>query len=182
MSTTQARTFGEYREMPYEKLYDTVNLTFLNDTDMKVKTFWESWIGNIQDPVTRQFKYYNEYTSTVDIFVYDVNNNTKYQVTLYEAYPKTVSASELNQGSREVLKTTVTMQYRYYRSSEVSGNVGTLASQIAVDGNSDFFTSSFDGFQTQFNNAIGLDRIESFSAVDQLLGKGRLSAQLDNLW
>lgn len=179
MSTTQARTFGEYREMPYEKLYDTVNLTFLNDTEMRVKTFWESWIGNIQDPVTREFKYYNDYTSNIDIYVYDVNNNTTYQVTLYEAYPKTLASSELNQGSREVMKTTVTLQYRYYRSSAVSGGVGTLASQLAVDGNRDFFTSSFGEFQSEFNALAG-EPIQALNAVEQLRGVGRVASRLKN--
>jgi hypothetical protein len=182
MSTTQARTFGEYREMPYEKLFDPVSLTFLNDSGLAIKSFWETWCGNIQDPVTREFRYYNEYTANIDIYVYDVANNAKYQVTLYEAYPKTIASADLNQGSREVLKTTVTIQYRYFRSTLIEGT--DLAAQLTESGNQEFFTSSFSDFQNQFTEAKTLfeNPIQTINARDMLAGKGRALSRLGNLF
>ena len=70
-STTPARTFGEYREMPYERLFEAVQLEFYVDRPMKVKTYWDNWVGQVIDPVTRKFNYYKNYTKDVTIFVLD---------------------------------------------------------------------------------------------------------------
>jgi len=48
ISTQQARTYGEFREMPYERTFDNVNMTFLVDTTMDTKRLFDSWINSIQ--------------------------------------------------------------------------------------------------------------------------------------
>jgi len=53
MSTAQLRTYGELREVPYEKLFGDINLTFYVDTNMNVKNYFDRWMGLIQDPFTR---------------------------------------------------------------------------------------------------------------------------------
>ena len=40
-STVQNRIFGEFRELPYEKIYDQISLTFYVDTEMKVKQLFD---------------------------------------------------------------------------------------------------------------------------------------------
>ena len=44
-STIQNRTYGEFREVPYEKLYDNVNMTFYVDNDLKVKDLFEGYFA-----------------------------------------------------------------------------------------------------------------------------------------
>ena len=87
-STTPARTFGEYREMPYERLFEAVNLEFYVDRPMKVKTYWDNWIAQGIDPVTRKFNYYKNYTKDVTIFVLDKQDKSMYGCTLYAGRPK----------------------------------------------------------------------------------------------
>lgn len=198
ISTTQARTFGEYREMPYERLYDPVTLTFLNDAGMNIKNFWEQWTNSIQNPYTRNMEYYNDYTGQIDIFVYDTINAARYCVTLYEAYPKTLSQSDLNQSGREIIKTTVTIQYRYWRSSAIAapsaedlqrggtyGANATLASELTRTGDRDFFDENFQGFQGSFGSTVRNlfeNPIVSLGAADILKGKGRILNRLRNLF
>jgi hypothetical protein len=70
-STTQNRTYGEFRETPYEKLYEHINMSFYVDKDMQVKQLFDEWQNNIYDPKTRNFNYYDKYVTDISIEVQD---------------------------------------------------------------------------------------------------------------
>lgn len=118
LSTTQNRTFGEFREVPYEKLYGDVNMSFYVDTALYVKSYFDNWMASIQDPVTRTFAYYNDYTTNIDIQVEDINDEVRYTVKMFECYPKTISAIQMDYSNKDVMKLSVTMQYKYWVQSE----------------------------------------------------------------
>jgi hypothetical protein len=150
--TNQNRTFGEYREVPYEKIFDVINMSFYVDNDMKVKDIFDSWMGAIQDPVTRTFRYYDQYTSDMTIEVQDLNNKTRYAVKLFECYPKNIGAIQLDYASKEVMKLTVVMQYKNWTATPVS----VLPDDQKINGGLiDRFTKDFSGFQQSLNNTIG---------------------------
>ena len=117
-STVQNRTFGEFREVPYEKLYDSVTMNFYVDTDMNVKRMFDVWTNSISNPFTKTFNYYNNYITNMHIQVQDLNEGTKYVLTLYEAYPKTVNSIQLDYASKDVMKLAVTMQYKYWTADQ----------------------------------------------------------------
>ena len=144
-STIQSRTFGEFRDVPYEKLYDAVNLSFYIDKDLMVKSFFDSWISGIQDKYTRTFNYYNEYITDVTIEVLDMVDKSVYIIDLHEAYPKTVGSVQLDQASKDIMKLNVTMQYKYFR-----------AFKTTSDGIRDSFNAepSFPNFNSQGFDAI----------------------------
>jgi len=151
-STVQNRTYGEFREVPYEKLYDAVNMTFYVDNDLKVKELFDRWIDTIQNPITRNFNYYNNYVTNMVIEVQDINDNTRYEMTLYECYPKNLGSISLDQASKEVMKLPVTMQYKYWTATPVSqlkdGQKipSTWYEQLA---------KNFTGFQETLNKTLG---------------------------
>ena len=72
IATTPSRIFGENREMPYERLFDTITLDFYVDADMKVKKLFDDWIRQIIDPNTRAIQYYKRYTRELTIEVLDI--------------------------------------------------------------------------------------------------------------
>lgn len=151
-STVQNRTYGEFREVPYEKLYDTCNLEFYVDTELQVKKLFDDWINAIQDPTSRNFSYYNDYVSNMLIEVQDLNDKTRYQMVLRECYPKSISSIQLDQGSRDVMKIQVQMMYKYYTSTPVDGLAGgeTISTSMI-----DKFMDNFSGFQEKFNKGLG---------------------------
>lgn len=165
-ASTQARTFGEFREMPYEKLFDVVTLSFYVDNELKVRRFWENWINKIQDPYSRHINYYDNYVGTIIVYVYDVNNNSRYAITLEQAYPKTVASIQLDNTSRDLMKISVTIQYKYFRTSffaepsetqrlssgaftSAAGRISSIITAAQAIPN-DYF-GSFDQFQSSFN-------------------------------
>lgn len=129
ISTQQSRIYGELREMPYERLYDNVNLTFYIGNDMGSKALFDSWINSIQDPVTRSFNYYNDYITDMTIFVQDKDDAEQYSVKLFECYPKSVGAIQLDYAGKDVMKLQVSINYKYW----VAGTAETTASPEAED-------------------------------------------------
>ena len=115
LATTPQRIYGEVREMPYEKIYDTVNLSFYVDSDMNLKLMFDNWIHSTIDPRTRQSNYYHNYVRDVRISVLPVDSDTPvYTVTLREAYPKAVGTVQMDAAARDVMKLPVTLNYKFH--------------------------------------------------------------------
>lgn len=151
-STIQNRSYGEVREVPYEKLFDTAQLTFHVDKEMQVKSLFDAWIGSIQNPVTRTFNYYNDYVTTMNIEVQDLVEKTRYEMTLYECYPKTISAISLDNSAKDTMKLTVTFQYKYWTSSTIQ----QLANDQKISKNFiDKFLENFTGSNERLNKGLG---------------------------
>lgn len=129
INTAPIKTFGEIREMPYEKTFDNINMTFYVDKEMRVKYLFDQWISNIQNPQRRTFQYYNNYTTDINIYVQDTAQNSRYRVKLFECYPKSISAVEMSYNNKDVMRCQVSMNYKYWNSNLVtSGNVSGLPS------------------------------------------------------
>ena len=151
-STVQNRTFGEFRETPYEKLFDNLSMSFYVDNDMKVKSLFDDWVSIIQNPRTRTFSYYNDYISKMTIEVQDLQNKTRYEMTLWECYPKNIGSIQLDYANKDFMKMQVTMQYKYWTATPIS----PLADGQKIPTNFiDKFTQNFTGFQQQLNGVIG---------------------------
>lgn len=124
LSTVDVSPYGEIREQPTQRIYDPVSLSFYVDADLKIKRFFDLWINYIINPITRNHAYYNDYTTTVEIYVFDTEHNEKYKVTLFECYPKSVSEIQMSYGAEGIMKLNVAMQYRYYRVWDYTKNSG----------------------------------------------------------
>jgi hypothetical protein len=129
-NTADLRTYGEIMKAPYERLYEDINMSFYVDTPMIVKTIFDNWMNSIQNFGTRNFKYYDEYTSTITIEVQDLKNQSRYAIQLREAYPKSIGAIQLDQSNKDIMKLSVNFVYKYY----VVGKQITVPNTDEVDG------------------------------------------------
>ena len=124
VSTSQTRTYGEVREMPYENLYGNINMSFYVDSDYIVKDFFDKWILSISDPITRHFNYYNDYISpNIDVIMMNNNQSAVYGVKLFECYLKQLQAVSVDYASKDIVKVSVSMNYKYWRSTLISDQV-----------------------------------------------------------
>ena len=117
IATTPVRVFGEAREMPYEKTYEPITTTFYVDSTMKVKTAFDNWTSLIINPQTRTLGYYKDYIRDITIHVNTVDDMKAMTIVVSEAYPKTVSAIQLDSNAKEIMKLSVTWQYKYWTST-----------------------------------------------------------------
>ena len=142
VNTNPTRTFGEVREMPNEFNYEPISATFYVDADMYVKKMFDNWILGIQYAETRAFRYYDDYISDMRIFVHDTKDNERYVVNMYEVYPKTIGSIQLDYANTQVMKVTITFQYKYWRSEKNSMAVITKN----INKNGGFGLSTISGF------------------------------------
>lgn len=160
VNTTPVRSFGEVREIPYETNYEPITLSFYVDTGFQVKKMFDVWSLGIQDWTTRKFKYYKDYTTILEMRVQDMADETRYSVKLFEAYPKTVSAVQMDYANKDVMKVQVTMMFKYWRSYTKDSMLGEtyLPSELAYPQSgsvpSDYF-NNFNQFQQQYNEQYG---------------------------
>lgn len=122
-ATNQVRTFGEFTELPYEKLYDNVQLTLYLDANLQVKKFFDNWMDSIQLYSTKEFAFYDEYTTTITIDVFNLDHDSKgepvkvYSVKLMEAYPKQMGAIALDYDNPNVMLLDINIQYKNWISA-----------------------------------------------------------------
>ena len=185
IETTQAKTFGEYREMPYNRMFDNINMGFYVDNNMQVKLLFDAWMNAIQDPTTRAMSYYADYTTDISIQVFDVNENQRYEVTLYQCYPKIINPIQMDYANKDVMKMSVSMNYKYWQSTAMSGSINTvpnkenarvgILSGIFGDGKKvpDTYFTNFKTFQSSFNS-FEQGRASLFTSESASVGRGTL--------
>lgn len=168
LNTAPIRSFGEVREIPYELNYEPITLSFYVDAEMNVKKLFDLWLSATQIGESRKFAYYDSYTTTLSILVQDMEENTRYVVDLYEAYPKTVSAVQVDFANKDIMKLSVTMMYKYWRSSQVAYNVRQTEAKpeffdYTTTSSLDHYRENFYDFQQQYNEDYGFP--EGFNNV-----------------
>lgn len=118
------KTFGEDREVVYDRNFEDIPLTFLVDKNMYVKAFFDKWSELIIDPGSRLTGFYEDYTTTITVFVQDIDDKDVYTSAIFEAYPKTIAAVQLDNNSKDVMKLTVTFAYKYHLNGQRSTSGG----------------------------------------------------------
>ena len=121
MSAPDDNIYGPAREIPQNLVqFETVTGTFFCNVDMSEKIFFEEWQKQAFDETSWDVGYYNDYVSLVDIYLLDRLDNRRFGLRLWEAFPKTITGTELNQGSNnEIIKTSVSFSFRYFRFNSI---------------------------------------------------------------
>lgn len=111
------KIFGPSYQRPYTAEFggEGLQMTFHVDRDMRVKRFFDNWMGLIIDPEDFTTAYQSEYISTIDIHQLDEANNIKYAVQLLEAFPRNMNLMDLNNASsNQTHRLNILFSYRYW--------------------------------------------------------------------
>tara|TARA_Y100000310_G_C20626982_1_gene786476 strand:+ start:1127 stop:1690 length:564 start_codon:yes stop_codon:yes gene_type:complete len=119
--STTYRSGGRFGlEVPYETTSEPVSITMLNTNNHAPRKFWNSWFEHIQSMDSRNMQYYKKFIGTVKISCFDekageVNPSlAKYQVTLHDAWPKTISAIELGWENSDLADFDIDIAYSWW--------------------------------------------------------------------
>lgn len=112
----QQRIYGPNYQRPYNVDYggEGMTMTFNLDRDMKIKAFFDAWMGQIIDPI-QYFAYHQKHyiSNRIIIEQLDEQDRVKYGISIEDAFPRSMSLLELNQSSQnQVHKLNVTFAYR----------------------------------------------------------------------
>lgn len=124
LSTSPVRITGEQYEVPYDRNFSPASMMFFVDRKMQVKMFFDVWINQIQRTDTRTIGYFDDIVApTINIHVLDKSElQTLYTVTLYNAYPKTLGAMNLDHDSSGLQLFDVSFEYQYYDTEGALGD------------------------------------------------------------
>ncbi len=131
-------TFGESREVVYNRVFEPATFTFMVDIGQTAPRFFRDWMDRIIDPRTKLVSYYDTYAANSKVVIKHLNAEKQpvYSLTLFEAFPKAVQSYTLSNSSKDVLRFNVTMNYKYWERTSLSVPPVTqnLGSQRSVNG------------------------------------------------
>jgi hypothetical protein len=128
------------QKFPYQSSYNDVNLTFIVSDDMSEKLFFDAWLEYINPSYKYDFRYRDDYCSTIQINQYDVKNAKSYSINLVDAYPISVNQLDLDWSSDGHHKLVVVFAYSYWQNNSIQGS-GTSLLQTAISE----IVAGFDG-------------------------------------
>jgi hypothetical protein len=90
-----------------------IPLTFILDQSMGLKAFFDAWLFKVVNPYSAEVSYRDQYTSTVRIKQLNELEQSVYEITLYEAFPRSISLLDLSASSQNSFhKLTVNFTFR----------------------------------------------------------------------
>lgn len=119
--TRTQNLFGPIYVRPTSINYgDTLSMNFLVDKDMLVKNLFDTWIHNVVNMSSFTVNYKDAYARDILISQLDESERATYSVTLVDAFPISMGALSLNQGSNDTFHILpVTFSYRYWSSDVI---------------------------------------------------------------
>ena len=115
---TDSNIYGPTREIVKGVTYaEDVSLSFVSSGGLEERVFFEEWQKLAFNEETWNVNYYNDYIGSVEIYLLDRQDTKKFGIKLWEAYPKSITATDLSQGSNnEIVKISVNFTFRYWTS------------------------------------------------------------------
>ncbi len=116
VASTEVRTTGEVINAPYDRNFAPATFTFYVDRRMLVRYYFDEWLNSIQNPSTRNIGWYSDFV-VPEIKIHVLTKSevpTVYTMTLYEAYPKSISNLSLDHANNDLMTLDVTFDFHYY--------------------------------------------------------------------
>ena len=131
---TDTNIYGPTREVVDGVTYaDEITMTFQASSGLEERVFFEEWQTLAFDERTWNVGYYDDYAkySNVEIYVLDRQDNRRYGLKLWEAFPKTIGPTTLGQGmNNEIVKTSVTFSFRYWETADINRQPQSLGGKM----------------------------------------------------
>ena len=115
-TTDDSNIYGPIRDIVNGYSYADITGVFRCSSDMREKTFFETWQRLAYNPQTWSMGYYDGYVGGLEIHQLDQKDKRRYGVQLIECFPKTIAAQSLTATTAsDVQKLSVTFSYRYWK-------------------------------------------------------------------
>ena len=129
---TDGNPYGPTREIVDGVTYaEVISMTFQASSGLDERVFFENWQELAFNKQTWNVGYYNDYVSTVEIYLMDRQDQRRYGIKLIEAFPKTIGPTELSHASNnEIIKIPVSFSFRYWETLDVNRQPASLTDKI----------------------------------------------------
>jgi hypothetical protein len=118
-TTEQKIGSNPVEKYPYLTTFNDMQLTFIVDDDMSQKVFFDAWLNFINPQYNYNFRYKGDYATVITVNQYDVTNKISYSCNLYDAYPISIEALDLDWAVDGYHKLRVTFAYTYWQNNSL---------------------------------------------------------------
>ncbi len=131
-STPDTNIHGPLREVVNNVNYvDSVAMVFQASADLRERVLFEKWQYAAFNPKTWNVGYYNDYVGSVFIYLLDKQDQRKYGLKLWEAFPQTIGPTELSYASNnEIIRLSINMNFRYWTTLDITQETPSLNDRI----------------------------------------------------
>ena len=104
---------GPAREVGQGVTYGPITLRFLCRPGQTEKKYFENWQEQMFNKLTWQVNYYKDYVGEIKLDQLDRFDRSRYSVTIYEAYPKIITAQDVSYQSDNAYQT-LSVEFTYF--------------------------------------------------------------------
>lgn len=119
ISTTTQKIYNIDEQFPHQTTFEDITLTFIVDSDMSQKLFFDAWLDWINPSLNFNMKYKSDYAVALRINQYDSENKVSYSVDLFDAFPKTILPLTLDWSEDGYHKLSVVFAYSRWKNNSV---------------------------------------------------------------
>ena len=120
LNTVDARIYGVAAPAAATASFNDVTLTFICAGDLWEKRLFDSWLDLIIPKNNYHLNYKDEYVSKVNVTQFYETGEPSMIVSLWNAFPISVSPLSLNWGDDSIHKLSVVFKYDYWTSNPVN--------------------------------------------------------------
>lgn len=120
---------GPTQKMPFNAAYSNeITLSVLSDKEGQIWQYWHLWLRSIFEfngventinlvrnaPANFNTAYKDEYSTTIEIIVYDKTKKVAQKIKLLEAFPTSMRDTQFSWGASDLLRFAVSITYSSY--------------------------------------------------------------------
>ena len=131
-STPDTNIYGPEKEIVTGVTYaGDASMVFQASSGLEERVFFEEWQKKAFNEETWDVGYHQDYTSEVQIYLLDKQDQRRYGIRLHDAWPKTIGEVTLNQApSSEIIKIPVTFSYRWWETLDINRQSPSLKEKV----------------------------------------------------
>ena len=123
-SQQDTNIYGPVRNIVQGFSFAEMQAQFQLSTDLREKTFFETWQRLAFDPITFDIGYYNSYVGNIQIYQLDEQDRRQYGVELVECFPKSLEPVSLDYAAANTISTVgIAFSYRYWKNLTDEGDL-----------------------------------------------------------
>jgi len=123
-SQQDTNIYGPVRNIVQGFSFAEMQAQFQLSTDLREKTFFETWQRLAFDPITFDIGYYNSYIGNIQIYQLDEQDRRQYGVELVECFPKSLEPVSLDYAAANTISTVgIAFSYRYWKNLTDEGDL-----------------------------------------------------------
>ena len=117
MSTNPVFAPGPEQKYPYQDVFEDLTVTFMCTTGktehkgIPERRFMDAWMASVCNPITMEMNYSNEYSTSMELIIYDESNRQLGTYEFHRSYPLAIGPVEFSQGADAAATFEATFNY-----------------------------------------------------------------------